>query len=195
MFLSKYGLVKPTKCFCFCRDTFFSKELCLINTTCPLIRVVKQIFALVSCRQYWIRACMTWLLQDPVLQPSKLKFLRGRHLETNSLGLGRLFYKSSHQLQNFRRHGDQNGRKLEGCVDNTKWSSKRYIRRKVQLSWIKIWILDYHQSAFRKWVQVLKEHSSTWGVSPLPERPFNPFQWFLIFHASKKSETIAMGKK
>ena len=48
-------------------------------------------------------------------QPSKLKFLRGRHLVTNSLGLGRLFYKSSRQLQNFRRHGDQNGRKLEGC--------------------------------------------------------------------------------
>ena len=34
---------------------------------------------------------MTWLLQDPVLQPSKLKFLRGRHLATNSLGLGKLF--------------------------------------------------------------------------------------------------------
>ena len=63
---------------------------------------------------------MTWLLQDPVLQPSKLKFLRGRHLATNSLGLGRLFYKSRRQLQNFRSHGDQNGRKLEGCFDNTK---------------------------------------------------------------------------
>ena len=48
-------------------------------------------------------------------QPSKLQFLHGRHLATNSLGLGRLFYKSSRQLQNFRRHGDQYGRKLEGC--------------------------------------------------------------------------------
>ena len=28
-------------------------------------------------------------------QPSKLKFLLGRHLVTNSFGLGRLFYKSS----------------------------------------------------------------------------------------------------
>ena len=47
-------------------------------------------------------------------QPSKLKFLLGRHLATNSFGLGRLFYKSSRQLQNFRCHGDQNGRNLEG---------------------------------------------------------------------------------
>ena len=138
---------------------------------------------------------VTYVISEHISQPSKLKFWLICHLATNSFGLGRLFYKSSRQLQNFRRHGDQNGRKMEGCFDNTKWFSKRYIRRKVQLSWIKIWILDYHQSAFRKWVQVLKEHSSTWGVSPLPERPFNPFQWFLIFHASKKSETIAMSKK
>ena len=48
-------------------------------------------------------------------QPSKLKFLPGRHLATNSFGLGRLFYKSSRQLQNFRRHGDQTGCNLEGC--------------------------------------------------------------------------------
>jgi len=47
-------------------------------------------------------------------QPSKLNFLLGRHLATNSFGLGRLFYKSRCQLQNFRRHGDQNGRNLEG---------------------------------------------------------------------------------
>ena len=47
-------------------------------------------------------------------QQSKLKFLPGGHLATNSSGLGRLFYKSSCQLQNFRRHGDQNGRNLEG---------------------------------------------------------------------------------
>ena len=33
-------------------------------------------------------------------QPSKLKFLLGRHLATNSFGLGRHFYKSSCQLQN-----------------------------------------------------------------------------------------------
>ena len=37
-------------------------------------------------------------------QPSKLKFLVGCHLATNSFGLGRLFYKSSRQLQNFRHH-------------------------------------------------------------------------------------------
>ena len=37
---------------------------------------------------------------SPVLQPSKLKFLLGRHLPTNSVGLGRLFYKSSRQHQN-----------------------------------------------------------------------------------------------
>ena len=47
-------------------------------------------------------------------QPSKLKFLLDRHLATHSFGLGRLFYKSSHQLQNFRRRGDYNARNLEG---------------------------------------------------------------------------------
>ena len=36
------------------------------------------------------------------LQPSKLKFLLDLSLATYSFGLGRLFYKSSHQLQNFR---------------------------------------------------------------------------------------------
>ena len=54
--------------------------------------------------------------QKPKSQPSKLKFLLGRHLATNSFGLGRLFYKSSRQLQNFRCYGDQNGRNLEGCL-------------------------------------------------------------------------------
>ena len=44
-------------------------------------------------------------------QPSKLKFFA-----TNSFGLGRLFYKSSRQLQNFRRHGNQTGRNLEGWL-------------------------------------------------------------------------------
>ena len=48
-------------------------------------------------------------------QPSRLKFLLGRHLATNSFGLGRLFYKSSCKLQNFRHQGDQNGPNLEGC--------------------------------------------------------------------------------
>ena len=50
------------------------------------------------------------------LQPSKLKFLLGRHLATNSFGLGKLFYKSSHQLQNVRHYGDQNSHNLEGCT-------------------------------------------------------------------------------
>ena len=49
-------------------------------------------------------------------QPSKLKFLLGPHLVTNSFGLRRLFYKSSRQLQNFRRQCDQNGHNLEGCA-------------------------------------------------------------------------------
>ena len=39
-----------------------------------------------------------------VMQPFKLKFLLGHHLATNSFGLGRLFYKSSRQLQNFSCH-------------------------------------------------------------------------------------------
>ena len=47
------------------------------------------------------------------LQHSKLKFLLDRHLATYSFGLGRLFYKSSRLLQNFRHHGDYKGRNLE----------------------------------------------------------------------------------
>ena len=53
-------------------------------------------------------------LYDVISQPPKLKFLLGRHLATNSFGLGRLFLSSSCHLQNFRSHGDQNGRNLEG---------------------------------------------------------------------------------
>ena len=37
-------------------------------------------------------------------QPSKFKFFLGHHLATKSFGLGRLFYKSSCQLQNFRHN-------------------------------------------------------------------------------------------
>ena len=49
-------------------------------------------------------------------QPFKLKFLLGRHLATNSFGLGRLFFNnSSRKLQNFRRHGNQHGRNLKSC--------------------------------------------------------------------------------
>ena len=47
-------------------------------------------------------------------KPYKLKFLPCRLLVTNSFGLRRLFYKSSRQFQNFRRHGDQNSHNLEG---------------------------------------------------------------------------------
>ena len=54
-------------------------------------------------------------LVDSTIQPSKLKFLLGHHLATNPYGLGRLFDKSSRQLQNLRRHGHENGRNLEGC--------------------------------------------------------------------------------
>ena len=59
------------------------------------------------------------------MQPSKLKLLLGHHLATNSFGLGRLFYKSSRQLQNFRRHGDQNGPNLEGWYAKIEPKSKR----------------------------------------------------------------------
>ena len=34
----------------------------------------------------------------PKSQPSKLKFLLGRHLANNSFALGRLFYKSSSKI-------------------------------------------------------------------------------------------------
>ena len=64
-------------------------------------------------------------------QPSKLKFLLGCHLATNSFGLGRLFYKSSRQLQNFRCHGNQNGHNLEGWL-------YPYLPRSIYLSALKI---------------------------------------------------------
>ena len=51
------------------------------------------------------------------LQPSKLKFLLGRHLATTSFGSGKLFYKSVRRLQTFRCHSDQNGHNLEGWID------------------------------------------------------------------------------
>ena len=56
------------------------------------------------------------LVKEGMVQPSKLKFFLGHHLATNSFGSGRLFYKSSRQLQNLRPHGDQNGCNLEGCM-------------------------------------------------------------------------------
>ena len=49
--------------------------------------------------------------------PSKLKFLLGRHLATNSFASGKLFYKSGRRLQNVRCHSDQNGHNLEGWID------------------------------------------------------------------------------
>ena len=46
--------------------------------------------------------------------PPKLKFLLGHHLTTNSWF--RETFLKSHQLQNFRHYGDQNGHNLEGCI-------------------------------------------------------------------------------
>ena len=71
-------------------------------------------------------------------QPSKLKFLLGRHLATKSFGLGRLFYKSSRQLQNFRHHGDLNSRNLEGWVDNT----IIILVSLILIDWIVIFLVD-----------------------------------------------------
>ena len=68
------------------------------------------------------------------MQPSKLKLLLGHHLATNSFGLGRLFYKSSCQLQNFRHHGNQNGPNLEGWSAKIKPKSKRKAKNR-KLNW------------------------------------------------------------
>ena len=67
------------------------------------------------------------------VQPSKLKFFLGCHLATNSFGLGRPFYKSSRQLQNFRRHGVQNGCYLEGFC--TLYFSCTFTLLKYKLTW------------------------------------------------------------
>ena len=92
---------------------------------------------------FWFHNIITYSVhpgKGTCMQPSKLKLLLCHHLATNSFGLGRLFYKSSRQLQNFRRHGDQNGPNLEGwtmqksnqnrnekqrIVNRTKWSYSR----------------------------------------------------------------------
>ena len=71
-----------------------------------------------------------------IIKP-KLKFLLGRHLATNSFGLGRLFYKSSRQLQNFRHHGGQNGRNLEGwslqaCVQTPLALPSKTVRERLE---------------------------------------------------------------
>ena len=75
-----------------------------------------------------------YVYQNKLPQPSKLKFLLGRHLPTNSFGLGRLFYKSSRQLQNFSRHGDQNACNLEGCA-NTSNHSRVCLSSQVKTQW------------------------------------------------------------
>ena len=73
------------------------------------------------------------------MQPSKLKLLLSHHLATNSFGLGRLFYKSSRQLQNFRRHGVQNGPNLEGWCAKIEPKSKR----KAKNAWVRM--LVFHK--------------------------------------------------
>ena len=76
------------------------------------------VFGLVLCRKFSPTKCGIGFKgygSQHFIQPSKLKFLLGCHMATNSFGLGRPFYKSSCQLQNFRHHGNQNGRNLEGC--------------------------------------------------------------------------------
>ena len=49
------------------------------------------------------------------MQPSKFKFLLSHHFATNPFGLGRLYDKSSRQLQTFRHHAYYNCRSLCGC--------------------------------------------------------------------------------
>ena len=77
---------------------------------------------------FWFHNIITYSVhpgKGTCMQPSKLKLLLCHHLATNSFGLGRRFYKSSRQLQNFRRHGDQNGPNLEGWCAKIEPKSKR----------------------------------------------------------------------
>ena len=60
------------------------------------------------CKMLAVKHNIRFYITD---QPSK--FLLRHHLASKSFGLGRLYCKSSHQVQNFRHHGDQNGRNLE----------------------------------------------------------------------------------
>ena len=77
---------------------------------------------------FWFHNIITYWVhpgKGTCMQPSKLKLLLAHHLATNSFGLGRLFYKSSRQLQNFRRHGDQNGPNLDCWYAKIEPKSKR----------------------------------------------------------------------
>ena len=79
-------------------------------------------------KEFWFHNIITYRVhpgKGTCIQPSKLKLLLGHYLATNSFGLGRLFYESSRQLQNFRRHGDQNGPNLEGWYAKIEPKSKR----------------------------------------------------------------------
>ena len=60
------------------------------------------------CKMLAVKLNITFYTTD---QPSK--FLLGHHLASKSFGLGRLYCKSSRQLQNSTHHGDQNGCNLE----------------------------------------------------------------------------------
>ena len=45
-----------------------NNSVCQVATTCPLVQVIKSIFPLASCQQYWrwLTGRLYWLLQDEI---------------------------------------------------------------------------------------------------------------------------------
>ena len=89
---------------CVVRINMFSSEACKFN----LEKMYEHFPATTEgCMLYTFRCvlkCESILGCTVPVQPSKLKFLLSHHFTTNPFGLGRLFDKSSRQLQTFRHH-------------------------------------------------------------------------------------------
>ena len=99
-----------------CKLSFFKyADFVKIHTT-KIRQIQEPIYGLFG---NWGHHTPLFCLKILPKQPSKLNFLLGRQLATNSFGLGRPLYRSSCQLQNFKCHGDQNGRNWEGCYGNS----------------------------------------------------------------------------
>ena len=89
---------------CVVRISMFSSEACKFN----LDKIYEHFPAATEgCMLHTFRCvlkCESILVGTVPVQPSKLMFLLSHHVATNPFGLGRLFDKSSRQLQTFRHH-------------------------------------------------------------------------------------------
>ena len=99
------------------------------NGTWTAVAFAQSKMHILKSSGFWFHNIITYWVhpgKGTCMQPSKLKLLLGHHLATNSFSLGRPFYKSSCQLQNFRHHGHQKWSQLGGvvCKNRTKIKTK-----------------------------------------------------------------------